>query len=607
MSKNAKNKKPGLGIPKPRFRGIIIFLLAIFVLGGAVIGFVFYFDAHYNDKIYPGTAVGSLDIGGLSYNQAQEAIQSKMNEIIDQGLPFKYGDESFVIHSTAGDVVNPELSSKIISFNIDKTINTLKTEQARMNEAEHIYNWLAGYQTSVAVEIDQDKLTEALAAEVSSYEQPAVNSRLIINEDYSLETSQEKSGQAFNYNKIYQEAGRQLERLSVAPVILRLQEDNPKITRASAETVLPLVRQVLETAPFTAVYDDYAWLIDKEQVRQWLELEIDNGKLTVGLADSSLTPYLEEMAGIINIEKKEGKFSMENGKVTEFQPSQKGRELDIRASRENINEKIRQVGITEIDLAVKETEPELSTEKVNNLGINELIGEGRSNFAGSPTNRRHNITVGANTLNGILIAPDEEFSLVKTLGKIEASTGYLPELVIKGNKTTPEYGGGLCQIGTTTFRAAVNAGLPITARTNHSYRVSYYEPAGTDATIYDPKPDMKFINDTGHHILFTTEISGNDLIFRFYGTADGRKVEVTDPRVYNLVKPGPSKLVETTDLAPGVKKCTEKAHTGADAEFSRTVTYADGEKKSDTFKSHYKPWQEVCLIGVEKLSEPVSD
>jgi vancomycin resistance protein YoaR len=178
------------------------------------------------------------------------------------------------------------------------------------------------------------------------------------------------------------------------------------------------------------------------------------------------------------------------------------------------------------------------------------------------------------------------------------------ELVIKGDKTTPEYGGGLCQVGTTTFRVALNTGLPIIERRNHSYRVSYYEPAGTDATIYDPSPDLKFVNDTAGHILIQTKITGNTLRFEFWGTSDGRQVTQTKPEIYNITQPGPTKIVETQELAPGQKKCTESAHAGADTVFYRTITYMSGEKKEETWKSHYVPWQAVCLVGVEKPAEP---
>jgi len=188
------------------------------------------------------------------------------------------------------------------------------------------------------------------------------------------------------------------------------------------------------------------------------------------------------------------------------------------------------------------------------------------------------------------------------LGEIDGTTGYLQELVIKGNQTIPEYGGGLCQIGTTSFRAALASGMPVTARQNHSYVVSYYNDEnglpGTDATIYDPAPDFRFLNDTGNYVLFQTRIEGNDLYFELWGTDDGRVAAQTKPVVWNRVAPPPTKYVDTTDIPPGTEKCTESAHAGIDAAFTYTVTYPDGEKKEETFQSHYRPWQAVCLRGV---------
>jgi vancomycin resistance protein YoaR len=156
---------------------------------------------------------------------------------------------------------------------------------------------------------------------------------------------------------------------------------------------------------------------------------------------------------------------------------------------------------------------------------------------------------------------------------------------------------------------ALNTGLPITERQNHSYRVSYYEPAGTDATIYDPNPDLKFVNDTGRYILFLTKIEGDNLIFEFWGTKDGRQVEQfpDPPKIYDIKIPAAAKIIETTDLPVGQKKCTERAHKGATTEFTYRVTYPSGEIKTKLFKSVYVPWQEVCLVGVEKIVEPVTN
>ena len=192
--------------------------------------------------------------------------------------------------------------------------------------------------------------------------------------------------------------------------------------------------------------------------------------------------------------------------------------------------------------------------------------------------------------------------MVKILGQIDASTGYVPELVIKNNQTIPEYGGGLCQVGTTIFRSALKSGLPITARQNHSYRVSFYEPAGTDAAVYDPWPDVRFLNDTGNYILIQSRIEKNNIYFDFWGKRDGRIASSTAPIIYNITKPEPAKIIETTTLKPGEKKCTERAHNGADAYFDYKVTYPAGNVLTKRFKSHYVPWQEVCLVGVTATS-----
>ena len=129
------------------------------------------------------------------------------------------------------------------------------------------------------------------------------------------------------------------------------------------------------------------------------------------------------------------------------------------------------------------------------------------------------------------------------------------------------------------FRLVIESGLSITERRNHSYRVGYYEPAGTDATIYSPWPDFKFINDTDNYLLLQTRIEGNNLIFEFWGTSDGRQVETTQPVIYNIVKPGEPEYVETDELEPGEEKRVERAHNGADAYFKRTISWPEELEK----------------------------
>lgn len=259
-----------------------------------------------------------------------------------------------------------------------------------------------------------------------------------------------------------------------------------------------------------------------------------------------------------------------------------------------------------VELQVETISPKTTLAETNKLGINTQIAQGVSDFTGSPKNRRHNIQVGASKFDGLIVGPGKVMSFMKELGPVDGSAGFLPELVIKKDKTTPEFGGGLCQVSTTTFRAVLNGGLKITERRNHSYRVAYYEPAGTDATVYDPYPDFKFTNDTPGSILIDTYIVGNKLYFDFYGTDTGRTVEMKGPFISNETAIPEPIYIDTSTLPPGEIKQIEIAHRGAQAVLYRTVTDSSGKVLyDDTIKSSYIPWPAKYLRGVSD-AEPVS-
>jgi len=255
-------------------------------------------------------------------------------------------------------------------------------------------------------------------------------------------------------------------------------------------------------------------------------------KYTFNININSIESFVKDLARKTNKDPLDAKFEITDGKVSVFALSSPGIKLDEEKSVEILmNFLLTQNFSTSLDLPTQKIQPEISSDSQNNLGITSLIGSGKSNFAGSPKNRIFNINVATNRFNGVLIKPSEEFSFVKILGEVDGEHGYLPELVIKHDKTEPEFGGGICQVSTTAFRAAINSGLEITARKNHAYPVAYYNPQGMDATIYIPRPDLRFINNTPGHILIETKIEGKELIFNFYGTDDGRKTNIIGPTV----------------------------------------------------------------------------
>jgi len=268
-----------------------------------------------------------------------------------------------------------------------------------------------------------------------------------------------------------------------------------------------------------------------------------------GISDEALGNFIEDLARKVNKDPVDARFKVENGKVTAFALSSPGLRLNKQKSLESFKKYLLTQDFSDsLELSTQKIQPEISSDSQDNLGINSLIGSGESNFAGSPKNRIYNIKVATNRFNGVLIKPGEEFSFVKILGEVDGEHGYLPELVIKHDKTEPEFGGGICQVSTTTFRAAINSGLKITARRNHAYPVSYYNPQGMDATVYVPRPDLRFINNTPGYILIETQIEGTKLIFNFYGTDDGRKINIIGPKILSRESDGAMKTTFTQQV-----------------------------------------------------------
>lgn len=304
-------------------------------------------------------------------------------------------------------------------------------------------------------------------------------------------------------------------------------------------------------------------------------------------------------------------FNFENGKVTAFTLSHDGQAVDMPKLKKQLYDKMLSLLTTNkvtkvtIKVPIVVLKPKVTNENINSFGISELIGEGTSLFQHSIENRVYNISVAAGRLNGILIAPGEVFSFNKAVGDISRLTGYKPAYVIENGRTVLGDGGGVCQVSTTLFRAALNAGLPIAERNAHAYRVGYYEQdsgPGIDATVYSPSVDFKFKNDTKNYVLIQsyTDTANLRLTFDLYGTKDGREVIMSQSVILSET-PAPGPLYQDDPTLPkGEVRQVDFAANGASVFFTRTVKKDGKIVITDKFTSNYRPWQAIFLKGTKE-------
>lgn len=306
-------------------------------------------------------------------------------------------------------------------------------------------------------------------------------------------------------------------------------------------------------------------------------------------------------------------FQFENGKVTSFKLSKPGRKLNIEKTKQTISsyiisfarEPLPDSQKIVISLPVETVLPKVTTENSNTFGIKELLGAGYSKFFHSIPGRINNIELASSRINGHLIYPDTVFSFNDTLGDVSSTTGFQPAYIIKDGRTVLGDGGGVCQVSTTLFRAALNAGLPITERHAHAYRVSYYEqdsPPGIDATVYAPGYDLKIKNDSSNYILIQTRFDRNNyaLTFELYGTKDGRQAEITKPVILSQTAPPDDLYQDDPTLLKDTLKQVDWKAWGAKVNFDYKVTRNGETLTQQSFFSNFKPWQAIFLRGTRE-------
>ncbi len=556
------------------------------------------------DKYYPFTFVGDASISFLTEGQAIEKVERNFQKRAKQKLTFSDTQGTFEIDiSTASAIL--DYSSLASDF------SDSHTGDFRSRFSRQLQKLVFSSRISPKINLSLDKQLNTIA---SATDKPPQDAELNFEESPSPnEISDTESGSSARIQIKEAVDGLALDKKATEEQIKKFLLTGRYNSTLPLKVVLPKIttnhviqaKKALETVinePVKLTFEENSWELEAKQLLTLLDLTTGESLL---LNKDQTYIYLKSIAQEIDQEVQEGlfEFNPNTKRVTAFEPSQEGRKLNLDQTYQLLTESLTGNTPKTINLPVEVVKPKISTSDVNSLGIKELLGRGISNFAGSIENRIYNIGLTAAKINGVLIPPGQIFSFNQTVGDISAATGFKQAYVIKEGRTVLDDGGGVCQDSTTLFRAVLNAGLPVVKRTAHAYRVSYYEqgfPPGLDATVFYPSVDFQFKNDTGAHILIQAYTSGLTLYVDLYGTPDGRTVSLTRPIVSNQTPPPPDLRQDDPNLPKGTVKQVDWSAWGATVSFKRTVTKNGETLIDETWRSNYRPWQAVYLVGTKE-------
>jgi len=553
-----------------------------------------FFFGYYHGRVYPGVKVGNIDIGGKTIDEALILLSSNSSkpEQIDVQVNTSAEDYGFII--------TPE--SIALAYNIKDTVDRAyghgRTGVVVRDLQTIAHAVFSGRRIYFVPVYDTTLLWEQVSLVSSLNQNPPVQPYIELA-GFGVRVRPGTSGETIDSEKLYAAISTRLTIQDYSLVSVMSEWVDPTLTDGEASVALERATAVLG-ASVEFVTDEHSFTYDGEDLFYLISAKGGYGRESVGA-------LVEEIALLVDREPQNPVFVQGETLVEEFAPAKDGLKVDkdfLAFEIENALSELELGEVEALEIIVKTTNtpPDFQTADINNLGIIELIGSGSSTFRGSISSRIHNINLASSRLNGVLIAPGEVFSFNKALGDISAFTGYKQSYIIQNGATVLGDGGGVCQVSTTFFRAALDSGLPIVNRRPHSYRVGYYEQdsaPGIDATIYSPSVDLKIKNDTPGHILIQTYANTKKMTleFEFYGTKDGREATIGKPVILSTSEPPEDLYTDDPTKPIGYLEQIDYKAWGAKVAFDYQVV-RDGEILQDeTFRSNYRPWQAKFIRG----------
>ena len=247
---------------------------------------------------------------------------------------------------------------------------------------------------------------------------------------------------------------------------------------------------------------------------------------SLSIDQKKIDDALKQIAAEVNRAPKNARASMDDkGGLVVSEHAVKGVTLDIATTKASLLKKGVQALADgeEAKVVIVEAKPKVTDAELGKIGT--LMGSYSSDFGSSSSDRQHNIVLAASHINGTILGPDEEFSYNKIVGPREPGYGWRMGHAYSNGNVIDSLGGGVCQVSSTLYNAALYADIKITERRCHSSRVAYL-PAGRDATVAWDSQDFRFKNNTDGPIYLAAKTRGGVLTFRIYGTgAPKRKIE----------------------------------------------------------------------------------
>jgi vancomycin resistance protein YoaR len=405
-----------------------------------------------------------------------------------------------------------------------------------------------------------------------------------------------KAGRKLNRPAAATTIVRALAAFARAPVALPVRVRSPQVSDAELQPAVVETRTAV-SAPVRLALGPTRWRLPRWRVAQLLDLP-RGGRSRLRIGGDGADTYFARLRHTVDRAPVDASWQETRDGAVVVVPDKPGYAVDVRKTVSSLLAAALSPTVRVGRVSVQTTAAKRTTADAKALKITQRVAAYETFYGGVP-NRIHNVQLVAHLIDGTLIRPGGTFSFNGTTGERTAEKGFLEAPVIINGELQTGLGGGICQVSTTVFNAAYEAGLDITARTNHALYISHY-PLGRDATVNYPDTDLKFVNDSPYWLLLRTYVGSSSLIVALYGQPLGRRVE-SETAPLKDVAPPPIKRVPEPTVKKGQQSLEDSGEPARSTSVRRRVFDSNGKLIHDNvWYSSYRAEPRIIHVGTKK-------
>ena len=601
---------------RPRRRRSLAFRFGVssvlgFVLAmGIGAGVMYAWGQQYDGRILPGVRVGSMELGGLTREQATAEVANAYGSLATGQITLTGPDAQTTTISYADVGRGPDTSALV-----DAALAAGRQGTPFANLFTQPKAALHGVTVDPTATYDRDKLAAAVAAFASTIDKDPVNAWMWAGQGGTFSVFPAKDGRAVDTAALLTALSPQLAALD-SPASIQMAVPVVSLAPAVATATVEAAKSAADrmAADVVITRGEDSWTIAGTSLAPLISFTTAADQtITPVLDESGLDPIVTTLAQKVDQKVRNAGFKLVNGHVIATGTSREGRTLDAAAMKAAIIGAIgaRRSGAvaTPVAAIVKAVAPKLTTADAEAFAPKMKDISSYSVYYWILINNHWggNIEGPATVINGTVVPAGTKFDFWKVIGDLHDAPGVGPGNAIEGGKITitGAFGGGICTTSTTLFNAAFRAGMIPLARQNHNEFIDRYPP-GLDATVWivdNAKQTMSFRNDTEYPILITRTVTraGNKhwLTFHIWSVPNHRKAKVSNL----VIQHGPN-AVDTvvSDPTKPVGYYYRNNYPVNGAKVAVTVTIYDHGKEhwSKRYFSNYPAVNGVLVKGTKK-------